>query len=74
MKLKYVRTYAGIHQDAALVLIGWLSFLFGALAPDPIVRTTLTAIARVLPKALYKPFIGANRACSSCISPVLTNL
>jgi hypothetical protein len=72
MKLKHVHKLASVHKDAALVSIGWLSFLLGMLIPDPIVKTILMAIARVLPKALYQSFIGANFKCSSCISPVFT--
>jgi len=73
MKLKHVHKLSGVHMDTALVSVGWLSFVFGMLNPDPVMGTILMAMARVLPKALYRVvFIGANRMCSSCISPVRT--
>jgi hypothetical protein len=53
MKVKNVLRQTGINKDAALVSLGWIAFLAGAVVPDPIGMTILTAIARVLPKALY---------------------
>lgn len=44
---------AGIFLNAALVSIGWLTYIAGILTPDPIVKTILMATARVLPKTLY---------------------
>jgi hypothetical protein len=53
MRVKNVFMQAGIKLDTALVSIGWVCFFAGALMPDPVVKATLMAMARVLPKALY---------------------
>ncbi len=45
---KKVFTTPGIKQ-AALVVIGWISFITGAMSSDLAIRLPLLALARVLP-------------------------
>jgi hypothetical protein len=47
--VKKTRVTPGAHQSAALVVLGWLCFIAGVLAPEPTAKLPLLAIARVLP-------------------------
>jgi hypothetical protein len=60
MRVKTVLMQAGIKLDAALVAVGWLSFLCGTITPDPVAKTILMAIARVLPKTLNVDGVSSN--------------
>lgn len=62
MSIKNVLKNAGIYMNTALVAIGWLLFLIGMLIPEPIIKTILMAIARVLPKALYQTNIARSNS------------
>ena len=50
--VKTLRKKAGILFDAALVVAGWMSFIAGQIIPDPLLKSILLSIARVLP---YEP-------------------
>ena len=49
--VKNVLRKAGIHQDAALVVLGWAAFVTGMLATakHPALAVCSLAVARVLP-------------------------
>ena len=47
--VKKVRRKSGVVFNTALVVIGWLSFIFGQVSSDPIVKCIALSIARVLP-------------------------
>jgi len=50
--VKKVRRKNGIVLNAALVAVGWLSFIVGQVTPDLFVKCVLLSIARVLPYEL----------------------
>jgi hypothetical protein len=50
--MKKVRRKTGIVVNAALVAVGWLSFIVGQVIPDLFVKCVLLSIARVLPHEL----------------------
>ena len=47
--VKKVRRKSGVVFNTALVVIGWLSFIFGQVSSDLIVKCISLSIARVLP-------------------------
>ena len=47
--VKKTRFTSGVHQNAALVVLGWLCLIATAFVPEPVAKLPLLAIARVLP-------------------------
>lgn len=58
--VKNVLRKTGVLRDTALVIFGWLAFVFGAVLRStyPVASLALLVIARVLPQALLSSKYG----------------